>query len=79
MQVWQLMERLAQQNPEATVVVCDRTDFSRSGLLRPLAPEEFRTVQLGECSEGGAPWVCAWRERTVDSNAPQPGVLLGPP
>ena len=79
MQVRQLIERLAQQDPEATVVVCDRTDFSRSGLLRPLTPDELRTVQLGECAEGGEPWVCAWSERTVDSDAPQPGVLLGPP
>lgn len=73
------MEHLAQLDPEATVVVCDRTDFSRSGLLRPLAPEELRTVQLAECADGGTRWVCPWSERTVDSDAPQSGVLLGPP
>ena len=80
MQVRALIELLAQQDPEATVVVCDRNDFVRSGLIRPLKASELSAVQLGEVAEGDERWVCAWSERSVvDCDGPMPGLLLGPP
>lgn len=78
MKVSALIELLQRQNADSTVVVCDKTDFVRAGLIRPLSPAEVQPVQLGEVLEDDGRWVCEWRERPVDCEGPMLGLLLGP-
>ena len=78
MKVSALIELLQRQNPDSTVVVCDKADFVRAGLIRPLSPAEVQVVQLGEVVEDDGSWVCEWKERPADSEGPIPGLLLGP-
>lgn len=78
MKVKELMLLLAQHEPDATVVVLDRCDFVRCGLLRPLHAKEVRSISLGHASDGWETWVCDWRDRTDDAEGPLPGLLVGP-
>ena len=80
MQVRELIRLLSQYDPEATVVVCDRTEFLRTGMTRPLQPAELRTVQLANVTEDEGTWVCGWGERPdSECEGPLPGLLIGPP
>lgn len=49
MKVKTLIELLQRQNSEATVVVCDKTDFVRKGLIRPLRLEELTKSNWARC------------------------------
>lgn len=79
--VAQLMALLSKQDQAATVVVCDRTEFLRIGLVRPLMASELEAVQLGEVTDEEGSWLCAWNERPNDGDCrgPLAGLLLGPP
>jgi hypothetical protein len=78
MKVKTLIEILQRQNSEATVVVCDKSDFVRTGLIRPLGIDELREVQLGEVADDNVKWVCEWGQHILDAEGPIPGLLLGP-
>ena len=78
MKVNALIELLQRHNPDATVVVCDRADFVRAGLIRPLRPSELQLVQLGEVAEDDGTWLCEWSERSADCEGPISGVVVGP-
>ena len=79
--VAQLMALLSKQDQAATVVVCDRTELLRIGLVRPLMASELEAVQLGEVTDEDGSWLCAWNERPNDGDCrgPLAGLLLGPP
>lgn len=78
MKVRELMLLLAQHDPNATVVVLDRRDFVRCGLIRPLDAAEVRLISLGRAYDGFDAWVCSWKDRTDDADGPLPGLLVGP-
>jgi hypothetical protein len=73
-----LMRLLERHDPDATVVVLDRSEFVRCGLLRPLNAKELRSIPLGLASDGWDTWVCDWKDRADDADGPLPGLLVGP-
>ena len=78
MNVRALMDFLRRQNPDATVVICDSTEFIRAGLIRPLRLSELQLVQLRKYSSDDGTYLCEWGERSIDCEGPISAVLVGP-
>jgi hypothetical protein len=81
MKVHELQAILATADPEAEVVVLDRTEDRRFGMVRPLCADDVEALTLGRVQDGGlGSWLCPWSERPVDGDTlgPLPGLLLGP-
>ncbi len=77
MKVCALIELLSQHDPDATVVVCDRTELLRNGLIRPLVEGDVVPLLLAKTGdENDTPWLCEHRECPAEE--PLPGLLLGP-
>jgi len=79
MKVFELIRILQTQNPDATVVFYDRSDFVRSGVVRPLGLSELRPLQLAEVTEEDGKWLCEWNDRPVDNDSVEPvdGLAVG--
>ena len=79
MKVRDLVQLLQQQDPEAIVVVNDRRELVRSGLIRLLDQREVVPTLVGQVWDEDGSWVCPWKDRPEDADGPYAGVLLGPP
>ena len=79
MKVKELIGLLEQHDPDAMVVVNDRREFVRIGLLRPLDRQELTPTLVGYVLDGNASWVCPWNETPEAASGPYAAVLVGPP
>jgi hypothetical protein len=80
MRVHQLQVLLAEADPEAVVVVLDRTEDSRFGIVRPLRADEVEALTLGRVQDEFGARLCPWAEVPADADVgnPVPGLLIGP-
>jgi hypothetical protein len=80
MKVHQLQALLATADPEAEVVVLDRTEDLRFGIVRPLRADEVDSLTLGRVQDEFGARLCPWPELPADADVgdPLPGLLLGP-
>ena len=78
MKVKALIAFLLLQNPESRVVISDKTDYVRVGLIRPLRLGDIEEVQLGEVTEDNDSWLCEWGEPSLECEGPLAGLLVGP-
>lgn len=78
MKVSELIQLLQRCDPDATVVICDKSEFIRVGLIRPLTAEELQPMQLGEVVEDDGRWICRWSDHPIECEGPKSGLCLGP-
>ena len=80
MKVSALIQLFKGFGPDVTVVVGDKADFLRAGLIRPLNFKDLQPLPLSEVIEDDEIWVCPWPERPADIEpiAPMLGLRIGP-
>jgi hypothetical protein len=80
MKVHQLQTLLAAADPHAEVVVRDRTEDTRFGMVRPLRADEVDALTLGRVQDEFGARLCPWAELPADAEVedPVPGLLIGP-
>lgn len=78
MKVNELIEMLKREDPYATVMVNDRTEFMRDGLIRPISSMEISKLSLGVEHTEESNYVRPWKECSMDAQGPISGVLIGP-
>jgi hypothetical protein len=80
MNVKDLQALLAAADPRAEVVVLDRTEDTRFGIVRQLRLDELEALTLGKTQDEFGVRLCPWSElpRNADVGDPVPGLLIGP-
>lgn len=78
MKIRELTQLLERQDPEALVVLNDRTEDLRSGILRALTVGDIQKIELGEVQAEFGSFVCAWRDRNDETTVPIESILIGP-